>query len=126
MVYFDENTNIIRWNPEIIKIPYIKNAWNNELLEMKLSEHLYYPDFYYELKRSDGSISRVVAEVKPYAETKPPKLNPNPTPKQLKNFEYSLKEYSKNLDKWKFCIEWCKMKGFDFIIVTEQTFKIKK
>ena len=61
-------------------------------------------DFYYELKKSDGTISRVVAEVKPDHETKPPKIPTNPTAKQLKNFEYSLKEYSKNLDKWKHMI----------------------
>jgi hypothetical protein len=122
MVYLDNNDNIIHWNTELIEVPYIKNAWNNNLLEMTLTKHNYYPDFYYELKRSDGTISRVVAEVKPFAETKPPKMNTSPNSKQLKSFEYALKEYSKNLDKWKFCIEWCKMKGFDFIIITEKTF----
>lgn len=122
MVYLDNNDSIIHWNTELIEVPYIKNAWNNNLLEMKLTKHNYYPDFYYELKREDGSISRVVAEVKPFAETKAPKLNPSPNAKQLKNFEYALKEYSKNLDKWKFCIEWCKMKGYNFIIITEKTF----
>jgi hypothetical protein len=120
MVYLDNNESIVHWNTELIKITYTKNAWNNKLLEMTLSEHLYFPDFYYELKRADGSIARVVAEVKPEHETKPPKLQPNPTSKQLRNFEYSLKEYSKNLDKWKYCIEWCKNKGFEFIIITDR------
>jgi len=120
MVYLDNNESIVHWNTELIKIPYTKNAWNNKLLEMTLSEHTYFPDFYYELKRADGSISRVVAEVKPEHETKPPKLQPNPTSKQLRNFEYALKEYSKNLDKWKYCIEWCKKKGFEFIIITDR------
>ena len=32
----------------------------------------------------------------------------------------SIVEYSKNLDKWKYCIEWCKNKGFEFIIITDQ------
>lgn len=123
MIYLDKNDNVIRWNSELIKVPYIKNVWDSKLCEMTKSEHNYYPDFYYELKRSDGSISRVVAEVKPFSETLEPKLAPNPTAKQLKNFEYSLKMYSSNLDKWKTCIEYCKMKGFDFIIITEQNLK---
>jgi hypothetical protein len=120
MIYLDNNNNIIHWNTELIKIPYTKNAWNNKLLEMTLTEHTYFPDFYYEIKKADGSIARVVAEIKPDHETKPPKLQQNPTAKQMKNFEYSLKEYAKNLDKWKYCIEWCKMKGFEFIIITDR------
>ena len=80
----------------------------------------YYPDFYYELQREDGSISRVVAEVKPSSETMEPKLRDKPTTKQLKNFEYALKMYNKNLSKWKYMIEYCERKGFEFIIITEQ------
>lgn len=120
MVYLDNNESIVKWNTELIKIPYTKNAWNNKLLEMTSSEHTYFPDFYCEFKRADGSISRVVAEIKPEHETKPPKLPTNPTSKQLRNFEYALKEYSKNLDKWKYCIEWCEKKGFEFMIITDK------
>ena len=123
MIYLDNNDSIIHWNTELIKIPYIKNSWNNKLTEYNQTEHLYYPDFYYELKRKDGTISKVVAEVKPSAETQMPKLPLNPSAKQLKNFEYSLKEYAKNMDKWKYCIEWCKNKGLEFIIITEKNFK---
>ena len=120
MIYLDNNENIVHWNTELIKIPYMKNAWNNKLTEMNVSEHTYYPDFYYELKRKDGSIQKVVAEVKPYKDTKPPQLKQNPNTQQLKNFEYSLKEYAKNLDKWKYCIDWCEKKGFAFIIITDK------
>jgi hypothetical protein len=123
MVYLDINENIIRWNTELIKIPYVKNVWDSKLCEMVKSDHSYYPDFYYELKKSDGSISRVVAEVKPESDTIEPKLTSNPTTKQLSNFEYALKMYSANLDKWKTCIEWCRIKGFQFIILTEKHLK---
>jgi len=83
MVYLDNNPNIVNWGSEHLKIPYSKTEWVNESQEYKTSEHTYYPDFYYELKRSDGSISRVVAEVKPYSETIEPKLAQKPTAKQL-------------------------------------------
>jgi len=120
MIYLDNNKDVIHWNTELIKIPYLKNAWNNKLLESTMSEHTYFPDFYYELKRKDGTISKVVCEIKPYKDTRPPSLPDNPTINQLKNFEYSLKEYSKNMDKWKFCLEWCKNKGYEFVIITDK------
>lgn len=119
MVYLDNYDSVIKWNTEIIKIPYVKNAWNNETKKMVLSDHIYYPDFYYEMLKSDGTISRIVAEVKPQKSLIAPVLKPNPTAKQLRAFEYSIKEYSKNMDKWKHCIEWCKIKGFEFIIITD-------
>ena len=90
---------------------------------MVTSDHNYYPDFYYELKKSDGSIRRVVAEVKPLKETQEPKVPSKATSKQLKNFEYDLKMYNKNLSKWKHMIEYCDRKGFEFIIITEQYLK---
>jgi hypothetical protein len=119
MIYLDNNENIITWGSEHLRIPYEKTEWSSSLNEFVTSEHSYYPDFYYELLRADGSISRVVAEVKPSSETSEPKLPNNPTAKQLKNFEYSLKMWNKNLSKWKYMIEYCQRKGFEFIIITE-------
>lgn len=120
MVYLDNNSKIINWGAEHLKIPYTKTEWVSELQEYKTTEHTYYPDFYYELKREDGSLSKVVAEVKPYSETIEPVLKQNPTAKQLKNLEYSIKMYNKNLSKWTYMIEYCERKGFEFIIITEK------
>lgn len=120
MVYLDTNENIVFWGAEHLRVPYTKTEWVSETQEYKTTEHGYYPDFYYELKRSDGTTSRVVAEVKPHSETIAPKLADKPTGKQLKNFEYALKMYNKNLSKWKAMIEYCERKGFEFIIITEQ------
>lgn len=120
MVYLDNKTDVIRWGSENIKVPYIKKVWESKLQSFKETEHNYYPDFYYELRKSDGSTSRVVVEVKPKSETIEPKIPINPTAKQLKNLEYSLKMYTTNLAKWKYMIEYCKIKGFEFIILTEE------
>ena len=30
MIYFDTNPNILIWNPEIIKIPYLQNTFDNK------------------------------------------------------------------------------------------------
>ena len=99
---------------------YTKTEWVSESQEFKTTEHTYYPDFYYELKRSNGTISKVIAEVKPKSETMEPKIPATPTSKQLKNFEYALKMYNKNLSKWTYMIEYCEKKGFEFIIITEE------
>lgn len=120
MVYLDNNPKIINWGAEHLRIPYMKTEWVSESQDYKTTEHNYYPDFYYELKREDGTTSRVVAEVKPSSETEEPKLSSNPTAKQMKNFEYALKMYNKNLSKWTYMIEFCQRKGFEFIIITEK------
>ena len=120
MIYLDNNSKIVNWGAEHLGIPYTKTEWVSENQEYKTTNHTYYPDFYYELRREDGTTSKVVAEVKPYSETIEPVLKPNPSAKQLKNFEYSLKMYNKNLSKWSYMIDYCKRKGFEFIIITEK------
>lgn len=123
MIYLDNNENIRSWSSEYIKIPYEKTEYVNETQMWETTKHTYYPDFYYELVRSDGSVTKVVAEVKPSTETREPKIPQNPTAKQLKNLEYALKMWNKNLSKWKYMIEWCERKGFEFIIITEERLK---
>lgn len=120
MIYLDQNDNIKSWGAEHLRIPYEKTEFNSKSGELETTTHSYFPDFYYELKRSDGNVSRVVAEVKPSSETIEPKLPEKATAKQLKNFEYSLKMWNKNLSKWKYMIEYCERKGFEFIIITEK------
>lgn len=120
MIYLDTNDRIISWGSENLSIPYQKTEYNPNTRDLETTTHTYYPDFYYELRRDDGSISKVVAEVKPSSETMEPKLPANPTAKQLKNFEYSLKMWNKNQAKWAHMIEYCERKGFEFIIITEQ------
>lgn len=120
MIYLDSNESVKVWGAEHLRIPYEKTEYNSKTKEMETTSHGYYPDFYYELSRSDGSVSRVVAEVKASNETVEPKLPIKPTAKQLKNFEYALKMWNKNLSKWKYMIEYCERKGFEFIIITEK------
>lgn len=120
MIYLDRNENIKSWGAEHLRVPYEKTEYNNKTQSLETTSHGYYPDFYYELIRPDGSISRVIAEVKSSNETTEPKLPTSPTSKQLKNFEYALKMWNKNLSKWKYMIEYCERKGFEFIIITEK------
>ena len=120
MIWLDRNDNIKSWGAELIKIEYSKTEYKNESQMLETTSHNYYPDFYYELIKTDGSTSKVVAEVKPLSETREPKVPVNPTAKQLKNLNYSLLMWNKNLSKWKYMIEYCQRKGFEFIIITEE------
>jgi hypothetical protein len=98
--------------------------------DTKVKEHCYYPDFYYEMRNSEGVLKQVVVEVKPFKEYKMVQdLNegnlvvPENGMKKLKNFEYDLKMAYKNKNKWETMINWCNMKGYEFIIITEQHLK---
>ena len=99
--------------------------------ELKIKEHSYYPDFYYELKMPDGGIQTVIAEVKPKAEYNDAVLftegkfqTPEKTSlKKLQSLEYKFKMAQKNAEKWQTMIKWCEKKGYKFIVITEDTLK---
>jgi hypothetical protein len=120
MNYLDNHPKIIHWAAELIQVPYMKNVWNEDMKMMTKTSHIYFPDFYYEMDMGNSVVKKVVIEVKPHSETIPPVTPKNPTRKQLENFKYSVNMYSQNMDKWKYCIEFCKRRGFEFIILTEK------
>ena len=125
MHWLDYNTTIIKWGAECLRIPYQMTHFNNG--DSKIKEHCYYPDFYYEMRLSDGTLKQIVVEVKPMKEynmviaLNEGKLSvPEKGAKKLKSFEYDLKMAYKNKNKWETMINWCNKKGYEFIIITEQ------
>lgn len=128
MHWLDNNNTITKWGAECLRIPYQMTHFDNG--DTKIKEHSYFPDFYYEMRLSDGTLKQVVVEVKPMKEFQmvqdlnEGKLNvPENSMKKLKNFEYDLKMAYKNKQKWETMINWCNKKGYDFIIITEQHLK---
>jgi hypothetical protein len=130
MTWLDNNPSVTRWGAECITIPYQLTHYEKNG-DINLKSHTYYPDFYYEMKLKDGMTKKVIAEVKPMKEylmvqkLQEMKLSvpDNPTIKKLKNFEYDLKMAQKNSEKWKTMIKYCDLKGWDFIIITEDHLK---
>lgn len=128
MTWLDNNPNISRWSAEGIKIPYQLTHFDKG--DITLKGHSYYPDFYYEIDKGDTT-KKVVMEVKPMKEYKnvillqEKKLQiPNDASiKKLKNLEYDVKMAQKNLAKWETMIKYCNMKGWEFIILTEEHLK---
>ena len=129
ITWLDNKKEIIKWGSECLRIPYqMTHVVNGDL---RVKEHSYYPDYYYEIKLSDGSIKCVVAEVKPKAEyndaimfTEGKFQTPDKTSlKKLQSLEYKFKMAQKNAEKWQTMIKWCEKKGYDFIIITEDHLK---
>lgn len=128
MIWLDGNDKIIKWGSECFRIPYQMTHFEGG--DTKIKEHSYYPDFYYEMRTSDGVLSQIVVEVKPMKEYKMVEsLNggslkvPDNGLKKLKSFEYDLKMAYKNKSKWETMIAWCEKKGYKFIIITEDHLK---
>lgn len=124
-----EYPRVIRWGAEFVEIPYKKRSvkktkWGeNKWTE---TEHRYFPDVYYELEKSDGVVSKVLAEIKPYSETKEPKLPKTATKKQLENFEYAMNMWNSNMYKWTQAIEYAENRGMKFTIISEKYISMLK
>lgn len=142
MTWLDNNKLIEKWGAECITVPYQMTHYKRDG-DINLKSHCYYPDFYYEIRNTDGTLKKVVAEVKPMKEylmvkelnernlsgkaefntsqtTKKRLVIPNnANMKQLRSFEYDLKMAQKNAEKWETMIKFCDKKGWEFIIITE-------
>ena len=128
MVWLDANAYVIKWGAECLSIPYQLTHFDNG--DLNVRSHCYFPDFYYEIRTDNGELKQFVAEVKPMKEYKMV-LNlsenkiviPEDKGKKLKNFEYDLKMAYKNKSKWESMIKWCDLKGYKFIVITEDNLK---
>ena len=107
MVYCDNNSAILEWGSEEIIIPYIS--------PLDGRKHRYFPDFYIKVKQSDGSIKKIIIEVKPKKQCKPPEI----PKKKTKRFINEVRTWGVNKAKWESAIEWCNDRGMEFKILTE-------
>lgn len=128
MIWLDTKPEIIQWGAECLEIPYQMTHFDSG--DTRIKSHRYYPDFFYRMRKKDGSLKEVVVEVKPMKEYKMVQdlsegrmTVPESGMKKLKNFEYDLKMAYKNKQKWETMIAWCNKKGYDFIIITEEHLK---
>ena len=114
--YLDNEPRVLKWNVEGITIPY-EMMVNDKWVTMR-----YFPDAYCEIQKTDGSITKNLIEIKPYAETIPPVYPKRVTAKSLENHEYRMKMFLKNLAKWKAAKTFCEKRGLDFFVMTEKFF----
>lgn len=110
--YLDNNPNVIKWGSESVIIPYISPIDNRM--------HRYFVDLVAELKSKDGTIKKLLIEVKPEKQTKPPVVS---NKKKQKTIIYEKYQYALNLAKWQAAKAWCNKKGYTFIILNENHLK---
>ena len=113
--YCDLNSSITYWSSEGFTIPYIS--------PIDKKYHNYFIDFVILVKRKTNDKVKqhvILIEIKPKNQTKPP----IPTPKNRMTIKYKkqVETYLINQSKWKATKEFCKKKGFEFLILTEDTF----
>lgn len=105
--FLDFNENVIEWGSEEIAIPYysdIDKKW-----------HRYYPDFICKIKNKNGGIDKLVIEVKPEKQTKPPKEK-----KDKRKYFSEMKIFAINNYKWEAAKKFCSKNGWVFKILTEK------
>ena len=108
MVYCDTSDAIIEWGSEEIIIPYLSPKDGRM--------HRYFPDFYVRVKQSDGTIKKMVIEVKPKVQCSPPK-----EPKRrTRRWMNEVITYGVNDAQWKFATDWCADNGMEVKILTEE------
>lgn len=109
MMHLDVNANVIQWSNEEIIIPYLSPADNRY--------HRYFPDFFVRIKnQKESTTEALILEVKPKSQTTPPKVQSKPTRRYIRE----VVTYGVNEAKWKAATEYCKDRGWQFKIVTEQ------
>lgn len=114
MVYLDKSPNVVRWSSEEIVIPYTGPDGKR---------HRYFPDFFAEIKKADGTIEKVLMEVKPFKETQPPK--PNKDGRVTRRVYIDDMIYKKNMSKWAAAKAICEENDWKFQILTETELGIR-
>jgi len=103
----EERDEVVRWSSESVVIPY-RCKTDNRM-------HRYFVDV--KVKFKDGRV--VLIEIKPDHQTKPPEKGKRKTQKYLKE----VLTYGKNISKWEAARKYCKHRGWEFQIFTENTLK---
>ena len=117
MSYLDKHPHVTKWNSEEIVIPY------RSPIDGKM--HRYFPDFYVEQINKEKRKEKVLIEVKPYAQTQPPKVQNTKRNKPTKRYINEVKTWGINSAKWNAAEEFCKDRGYIFRIITENELGIK-
>jgi len=112
MKWCDHNQAVISWQSEEFFIPY------RHPIDGKIRR--YFPDFLVKIKTSQNIVETWVVEIKPMYQVKEPK----PQNRKTKKYLTEVKTYAINRYKWDYAIEWCKDRGYKFIILTEKELNI--
>ncbi len=109
MRYLDNNTNILTWGSESVVVPYMSPK------DGKI--HRYFVDLVASLKDKTGKIQKLLIEVKPEKQTRPPTIT---NKKKQSTMLYEKVTWAVNQAKWDAARQWCKKNGYTFLILNEK------
>lgn len=112
-IWCDENDKVLKWSSEPVEIKY----W----FRKDGKAHKYYPDFYFKQIKQDGSQIEYLVEIKPKSQITKPQLPKKNSRKALESYRFLAEQYVKNMDKYTAAKEYCKNRGWQFIVLTEDT-----
>lgn len=108
LTWCDENPSIVEYSSEETIVPYI--------CETDSRMHRYFIDAWVKVKDKDGKLSEFIVEIKPWAQTQPPKY----PGKQTKRYLEEVETFVKNQSKWAAAKKYAAQRGWQFIILTEK------
>ena len=108
-LFFDNNPNVTAWVSEGIVVPYYN--------EIDKKVHNYFVDLIAAIKDETGKIQKYLIELKPFAQTQPPKQSNS---KKSSTVLYEQLMWHKNQCKWKAASDYAAKKGMKFIVLTEK------
>lgn len=106
MIFLDLHEQIEQWASEELAIPYVSPVDNKV--------HRYFPDFLIKKKTPKGVEVNLI-EVKPSKQTQMPVIKKNTRRKLNEVITYAV-----NQNKWKAAEEYCKDRGWKFLVITEK------
>lgn len=108
MRWLDNNANVISWGSESVVIPY-------QAPDGKVRR--YFVDLVCEIIRKDGTRQKILIEVKPEKQTKPPTISAR---KSQKTLLYEAYTWAVNQAKWDAAKKWCASKKMTFLVLTDK------
>lgn len=117
-IWCEKNTSVIKWGSEIAAIPYYSSV------DSKVRR--YYPDIWLIIKNKDGVEEKIIVEIKPDKETKPPLKPKRITQKSKAKYINESITYTRNQDKWKAAKEFANKHGVKFVVMNEYHLGISK
>ena len=107
MIWADKHPAVEKWNSEEVILPYISPVDNKP--------HRYFVDFAVMIRQKDGSTRKYLIEVKPKAQTVPPKKGRKSVNKYVKE----LATFAVNQAKWQAAERFCEKHDMKWLILTE-------
>ena len=105
----DNNKNVIKWGAETVIVPYYSSV--------KGRKARYIVDIYIEYIDRHGEHKKVLGEIKPSQQCKPPRKSNRKKKETIIQEELT---WVTNQEKWKAAQEYATARGWDFVILTER------